>query len=226
MATQYLEYNVDLANAHLDRAGYTRRDAEGFRRGPDGGRIRFTMLIPTPLPHGDFTVHLSMIQAAWQAVGIDMSIEIVPRAEAEMRWANNDCEVTAFTGAGGHDVIQAPRHYVPAEGIWSQQGILWSKWYDNPKDPRAEEPPAPVKKTISLYRRLSETADPDRQNVLMAQILQIAAEQFQVMGIHRMPVVHGVVKPDFHSVPSLMFCAANYPHPAPTNPCQYFIQQE
>jgi peptide/nickel transport system substrate-binding protein len=226
MATQYLEYNVELANEYLDRAGYSRRDAAGFRLGPDGRRISFTMLIPTPLPHGDFSVHLPMIQADWQAAGIEMAIEIVSRADAEKRWANNEYDVTAFTGAGGYDVILAPRHYVPAEGIWSQQGMLWSNWYNSPRDPQAEEPPAPVKETISLYRQVLQTADPDQQNELMGQILHIAAEQFQVMGIHRVPVFNGIVKPDFHNVPQLMFYAANYPHPAPTNPCQYFIEPQ
>lgn len=51
------------------------------------------------------------------------------------------------------------------------------------------------------------------------------APLFQLIGIHLPPLNHGVVKPDFHNVPSLMFSSANYPQPAPTNPCQYFIQQ-
>ncbi len=225
LATQYLEYNVDLANEYLDRAGYNQRDATGFRLGPDGQRISVTFLVPTPLPAGDFTAYLPMIQADWQAVGVEMNIEIIPRAEAEERWRNNDYDVTAFTGAGGFDAILAPRHYVPAEGIWSQQGPRWAAWY-NHQDSLAEEPPAAVKETIALYRQVLETADPNQQNRLMGQIMDIAAEQFQVMGIHSMPVSYGIVKTNFHNVPLLMFSATTYPNPAPTNPCQYFIDPQ
>lgn len=226
LATQYLEYNVELANEHLDRAGYSERDAAGFRLGPDGRRISFTMLIPTPIPIGNFDVHLPQIQADWQAVGIEMNIETVHRTEADKRWANNDYDVTAFTGAGGFDAILSPRHYVPSETFWSQQGVLWAYWFNDPQDPKAEEPPAPVKETIALYHQLSQTADPDQQNALMGQILDIAADQFQVIGIHSVPVSYGIVKPNFHNVPPLMFLAAFYPNPAPTNPCQYFIDPQ
>ncbi|MHC1785048.1 MAG: ABC transporter substrate-binding protein [Anaerolineaceae bacterium] len=225
MATQYLEYNVDLANEYLDRSGYDQRDTAGFRLGPDGKRISFTMLIPTPIPIGNFDVDLPMIQADWKAVGIEMAIETVTRAEAEKRWTNNEYDVTAFTGAGGYDVILAPRHYVPAEGIWSQQGIRWANWYKNPNDPQAEEPPAPVKETIMLYQQLLQTADSEQQQKLMINIIDIASDQFQVIGIHQVPVSYGVIKPNFRNVPPLMFSSANYPQPAPTNPCQYFIEQ-
>ncbi len=38
LATQYLEYDLDKANASLDKA-YPKKDSEGFRLGPDGKRI-------------------------------------------------------------------------------------------------------------------------------------------------------------------------------------------
>ncbi|HCM26473.1 MAG TPA: ABC transporter substrate-binding protein [Treponema sp.] len=225
LATQYLGYDVDAANRYLDRAGYGQRDAEGFRMGPDGKRLRFTMLNPTPVPGGDFSVHLPMIQADWRAVGIDMAIETVHRTEADKRWTANDFDVTAFTGAGGFDSILSPRHYVPSETFWSQQGVRWAYWAVDADDPRAEEPPARVKESIALYRQALQAADPDRQTELMRRIMDIAAEEFQVIGIHSIPMGYGVVRRYFRNVPPLMFSAAFYPNPAPTNPCQYFIDR-
>ncbi len=224
METQYLDYDPDLANQYLDRAGYGQRDVDGFRLGPDGQSIRFTLLVPTPIYSGDFDVHLPMIQADWKAVGIDMSIETLPQSAIKKRWKRGEYDVTAFTGAGGYDAVLAPRHYAPVESVYSQQGVRWFEWYDDPDSPQAEEPPAMVKKSIELYRQIRRTADPALQNKLMQQIVAIAADLFQVVGIHRVPVSYGIVKPDFHNVPSLMFSSANYPQPAPTNPCQYFIQ--
>lgn len=226
MATQYLEYDVALANEYLDNAGYSQRDADGFRLGPDGQRISFTMLAPQPIPIGNYDVHATRIQADWQAVGVEMKIETVSRAEAEARSNSNDFDVTFFIGAGGLDAILDPRHYVPTDINFSQQGLLWVKWYNNPQDPQAEEPPAPVKESITLYRQILQTTDPQQQNELMSQILMIAAAQFQVIGIHEVPVSYGVVKPNFHNVPPFMFSSSNYPQPAPTNPCQYFIDPQ
>jgi len=226
MATQYLEYNVALANEYLDRAGFRERDAEGFRLGPDHRPIRFSLLVPVPVAAGEVDVHLPMIQADWRAVGIDLVIERVPRAEADRRWARNDYDAGGFTGAGGYDVLLAPRHYVPAEGFWSQQGIRWSNWFRNPRDPEAEEPTGVIKESLVLWREVLQTTDVDRQNELMRRIIAIATDQFQVIGIHQVPVSYGVVKKNFHNVPALMFSSANYPQPAPTNPCQYWIEAE
>ena len=39
-AKQYTEYDVSKANTHLDRAGYTKRDGDGFRLRPDGEAAR------------------------------------------------------------------------------------------------------------------------------------------------------------------------------------------
>ena len=129
-------------------------------------------------------------------------------------------------GRGGEFRLGRRLGIAVSKTFWSQQGVPWAYWYTDPQDPRAEEPPAPVKETIALYRQILQMSDPDRQNAVMRRILGIAAEQFQVIGIHSVPVGHGIVKPSFHNVPPLMFSAAFYPNPAPTNPCQYFIDPQ
>ena len=40
LATQYTAYDVDLANQHLDKAGFTKRDAAGFRLRPTASASR------------------------------------------------------------------------------------------------------------------------------------------------------------------------------------------
>ena len=82
MATQFTEYNVDLANHFLDRTGYRRRDVDGFRLGPDGQRIRFTLIVPAPyLAVSNVEFYCSHIQADWRAVGVEMQVETKPRLE-------------------------------------------------------------------------------------------------------------------------------------------------
>jgi peptide/nickel transport system substrate-binding protein len=76
---------------------------------------------------------------------------------------------------------------------------------------------------MDLYDRLKSTGDLDEQAELMRQILEIAADQFYVIGIVKDPLAYGIVKNNFRNVPESMIGAWLYPGPAPTNPEQYFI---
>lgn len=226
MANQYLEYDVALANEYLDLAGYSNRDANGYRLGPDDKPIRLTFLLANPVVGANYDLHLAMIQADWRAVGVDLQIEMLPRAEAETRWINNDFDVSAWVGEGGYDAILEPRYYVPTNAFWTQYGILWARWYIDPLDTRAEEPPPAVQANISLYRKILQTADFEQQNLLMSEIVATAATEFLAIGIHEMPSAYGIVRPSFHNVPEQMFFATNYLNPGPTNPAQYYIDPQ
>ncbi len=49
LAKQYTEYDVKKANAHLDKVA-PQKDGEGFRLGPDGKRISFTVEVTAGAP--------------------------------------------------------------------------------------------------------------------------------------------------------------------------------
>jgi peptide/nickel transport system substrate-binding protein len=76
---------------------------------------------------------------------------------------------------------------------------------------------------MELYDQLKTTADQDRQLELMREILEIATEQFYVIGISTEAEGYGVVRNNFRNVRDLMPNSFIYPHPAPTNPEQYFF---
>lgn len=46
LAKQYTEFDLDLANEHLDRAGLDQRGGDGFRLRPDGERLSFRVISP------------------------------------------------------------------------------------------------------------------------------------------------------------------------------------
>jgi len=219
LAKQYTEYDVSKANDLLDKAGFAKRDSDNYRLGPDGKRISFKI---TSSDSTGAESALKLIQVDWKAVGIDMSYEVLKRADAEALYFSNKFDAGTWGGDGGFEVILEPRYYFP----YSRRSLfapLWAKWFINPKDPEAEEPPAIVKKQIDLYNQLQATVSPDEQIELMKQIISIAADQFYVIGITRPPLGTGIVKNNFHNVPALMPNASLYPNPAPTNPCQYYI---
>ncbi len=224
LARQYVEFDRTLANKHLDQAGFDKRNAQSLRLDPNGKPIAFTVEV-TPDIYTESAEALKLIQGYWRAVGIDMQIKEEDRNSLIERRDANQHDAVVWASAGGLDAILDPREYFPVSNE-SNYAVGWAYWYIDPQDPRAEEPPAITKQQMALYNQLVATGDPSTQNKLMGQILEIAADQFYVIGIARPGRGYGIVKNNFHNVPGLMPAAWTYPDPAPTNPAQYFIEQE
>ena len=224
LAKQYTEYDIANANEHLDKAGYTQKDAEGFRLGPDGNRISFAVEV-TAATGTDRVDALQLIRGHWQKVGIDAQIKEEDRSLLYSRKNANEHDAVVWGGDGGLDVILEPRYYFPysTESNFAQ---AWTIWYNPGGNPRTapEEPPEATKQQMQLYDQLKATADKDQQAALMKQILEIAADEFYCIGIVLPPNGYGIVKNNFKNVPATMPGAWLYPNPAPSNTCQYFVE--
>lgn len=221
LATQYTEYDVKKANEALDKAGLTKRDAEGFRLMPDGRRVSFTIeSIPT---FPDWNDSLQLIQKYWKAVGVDMQIKVEDRALLWQRVQGNENDAVVWEGAGGYEVLLDPRYYFPVFFDQPSFGVLWAYWYA--KDKRGEEPPAPAKRQMELYDQINATADPKKQEALMKELLEITADQFYAIGISLTPSGYGIVKNNMRNVPKSFLHTWTYASPAGVNPCQFFFEQ-
>lgn len=222
LAKQYTEYDVDLANQHLDAAGYTERDADGFRLGPDGNRISFTIDTTAAL-NSEAADLLEQVIGYWAEVGIEAQLNVVDRTLLYERKEANQHDVVIWGGDGGLDVILEPRWYFPYSNE-SNFAEAWQYWYNNSSDPRAEEPSAAAQRQMELYDEIKATADPERQAELMNEILDIAAEEFYAIGINLTPPGYGIQKNNFFNVPPSFPGAWLYPNPAPANTFQFFIE--
>ena len=215
---QFIQYDPQLANRYLDLAGYAARDSEGFRMDPQGNRIQVT------IEYTDFYTGWvkasELVAENWRAVGIDAHTQEYTRDILYDRKAKNQHDAVVWIGDGGMSVILEPRWYLPFSNE-SNYAQLWQGWYNG--EPGGEEPPEQVKRQMALYDQIKATADLHKQNRLMKEILDIALDQFYVMGISLPTSSIGVVKNSFHNVPTVMPYGWIYPTPAPTNPCQYFI---
>lgn len=223
LAIQYTEYDVSLANEYLNQAGYDETDAEGYRLGPDGQRISFTLI-----GHGAFGPGvpntLALVGQYWQAIGIEVTVEIMSKTEVLKMTEANEHDATSSLGGGGLDVIGQANVFLPSTADTCSFGTLWGRWYvDNST---GETPPAAPREQMDLYDQLKATGDIDKQTSLMNQILEIATDQFYSIGISTPGDVYALVGNNFHNVPQNMPRSWNYPTPAPTNPCQYFIDPQ
>lgn len=219
MAKQYTEYSPEKANKYLDDIGLNAKDEQGFRLRPDGKPLTFT------IDWGDPNVLVHIVNDL-KEVGIKAVIgNTSNRSEFYSKKENNDHAVAIWKGDGGLEVIQEPRFYFPFSNE-SNYAIAWSYWFTAPNNILAEEPPAQVKEQMRLYKELMKASDQESQNEIMKQILNIATEEFYVIGISLPVDGFGIVKNNFKNVPETIFSSYVYPNPAPTNPAQYFISSK
>ena len=226
LATQYTEHDVRKANEHLDRAGYTERDSRGFRTGPDGKRITIGIDLDNGRPI--FVDMAQLIKAHWEAVGIAVSVTAMDRSLWEERVresADFDATLHRFGGGSGEAVVLDPRYYFPFDGN-SIYASAWQAWYRQLSGDDAtagvEEPPKAAQRQMRLYDQLTLVTDTAQRTALMGEILQIAADEFYVLGISLPVDGYGVVRNDFRNVPKSMPGSYLYPNPAPCNPEQFF----
>jgi peptide/nickel transport system substrate-binding protein len=222
LAKQYTEFDVAKANEYLDKV-LPKKDAEGFRLGADGKRFTFVVEV-TGATGTERVDGMKLIQGYWKKVGIDMQVKEEDRTLLYNRKDANEHDAVVWGGDGGLDVILEPRWYFPYS-TESNYAEAWVTWWNPGGNPRTapEEPPAATKKQIELYKELTATGDEAKQTALMKEILDIAADQFYIIGISLSPNGYGIVKNSMSNVPKTMPGAWLFPNPAPVNPSQFFF---
>ncbi|WP_129669405.1 ABC transporter substrate-binding protein [Phytoactinopolyspora endophytica] len=218
LATQYTEYDVDLANQFLDDAGYDERDSDGYRLGPDGERISF--LVSHASVPSETADALDLISDYWAEVGIEMRPDPMDRSLFEERRRANELDAAVWKAGGGLDVVQNPYWYLPVSDR-SDYAQLWAEWHQTGGE-SGDEPPEPTQRQLDLYGQLHEEPDAGEQQRLMEEILQIAADEFYHIGVLQPIDGYGIVKSEFRNVPESMPESFRVRTPALTNPEQYF----
>jgi peptide/nickel transport system substrate-binding protein len=94
----------------------------------------------------------------------------------------------------------------------------------NPEGAGAEEPPEATKRQMELYRELKATGDPDKQAELFREILDIAEEQFYVIGTVLPAEGYAVASNRLGNVPENQPYAWIYPQPGPMSTSQLFFK--
>jgi len=222
LATQFTEYDPDLANEYLDRV-LPDKDNDGFRLMPNGERMIIVMEVATARTD-DIDV-MEQVGQHWAEVGIDMRLATIDRSLLYENFNANLQDANTWYGDAGLETILDPRYLFPFFVNASKYAPAWALWYRDPNNPIAEEPPAIVRQQMDLYDQLKATADPDEQAELFNQIIDIAIDQFYVIGISLPGNGYGLMRNNFHNVPQEIPGAWFYPNPGPTNTFQYYISE-
>ena len=221
LAKQYLEYDTELANRHLDRAGYRSRDDKGVRLGPDGSPIRFSIEIASQDYGFAWASVMDLVRGYWRKVGIDVNVRAEDGTLFYDRKDANLFDAVVWQGdVGGMDPRLEPRYYMPYRDE-SNFALPWAEWYQT-GGAGGEKPPAAVREQMRLYDQMAAAANPAEQDRLLRQVVSMAREQFYAIGISLPPAGYCIRRTDFHNVPTTMMIESDYPEPGPSNPEQYF----
>lgn len=231
LAKQYTEYDPDLANEYLDKV-MPEKDAEGFRIGPDGNRFTFIMEITEGFTAWAPDV-MELVKGYWNDVGVDVQVKNEDRSLMFDRFPLGVHDAMLWQGDGGsNDALLRGFWYLPMTArnesgfaMWAPNWGTWAQGVSTAPDQsvKPEEPPQAIKDQVELYKQLLATGDQEEQIELYKQILDIAQENFWVMGIGTYGPGYGVANNNLRNVPETMPHAWLFPTPAPTNPEQYFF---
>jgi peptide/nickel transport system substrate-binding protein len=199
--------------------GLAQRDARGFRLRPDGKTLSLTI----DMSFASDADYMELVKKYWQAVGIETNLNLGERAFIRLRKANNEHDVGIWGIEGGIDAILEAYWYIPVgsfgmAAVWAHP---WAEWYES-RGAQGEEPLPWARQQQELYDQILATADPAKQRQLMLAALDLAAENFYAIGLSTAVPGYGIQRNDFFNVPKRIISSAEYPHPAPTNPAQYF----
>lgn len=221
--TQYIEFDQELAQELLESEGFV-RDGD-YYLAPDGEPLSFEVQVTEAF---GFDARAEVVVNQWQACGIDARLKVMDRSLLYTRKDANEHDVHVWGAGAGPTVFLDPRHLFPYSGE-STFAQAWQTWYNNPDGDGAltppEEPPADVQRQMELYDQIKASGDTAVQTELMKEIIEIAKDQFYVIGLSSSPPGYGIVKTNFRNVPESMPGSWQYPTPAPTHPEQYWIEQ-
>lgn len=223
-AKQYTAYDPARAKSYLDKV-LPNTDEQGFRQRSDGDRLSITVEFALGI-WPEYPDVLQLIKGYWKHVGVDLIVKGEDRSLFDVRTKEaQKHEAAVWQGAGGwNDMYVNPYYYLPVSAGATYWGYPWWQWYlSDGKD--GEEPPDAPKEQIEIWRRLQAAPAKKGRSALMKQILDIAREEFYVLGINLQPEEYATVSNRLHNVPKALPNSWVYPTPGPTNPGQYYIEE-
>jgi peptide/nickel transport system substrate-binding protein len=222
LGRQFTEYDPDTANELLDGAGLAERDSDGYRLLPDGRRFTFNVQY-TGIEQPDWGDSLEIIAEQWTEIGVEVNSSSVERSIYYSRGEANEHDFMVWGAPGGLDPTLSPRDVLAVHPQASWFGIPWTRWYLSGGS-EGEEPSESMKKRLALYDAFKKEADQQKALDIFREIHQIAADEFEIIGVNLAPNLVGVVNKKLRNAPRSLPSSWMYPDPGPTLPQSWFFE--
>lgn len=167
----FYEHDPERANTLLDEAGWTQRDADGYRT-KDGKRLTAELVYSSDTgdtPPADVTLFQN-IQSAEKEIGFDVVLKPLPQDQYFAAFTDNNA-YDGLTGAYWNSPTPAVLSIVySSDSLKAAPGNNMS-WVENPK-------------IDELVRAAAATSDSSEQQGLYGQTQKIVAEQAYQLGLY------------------------------------------
>lgn len=219
LGRQFTQFDAAKANELLDKAGYSKKNANGIRLRPDGQPVFFAIdVIPTLYP--DLVDVLELVKTQWAGIGVDIKVNTIERALYYTRGDDNAHDAAVWPGPGGLDPMLDPRDFFAFHPQGSRYAIPWTLWYTS-NGAKGEEPPESQKKRFKLFDEARSTADLQKRGAIMKQLFDITAEEFETIGVCLAVGGFGVIRNNLRNVPEKQPDSWSWPNPGPALPQQF-----
>lgn len=221
LRTQYVQHDLAEANRLLDGLGLKERDAQKYRVYP-GTTRRISLGAIVSIANPWQVEALELMRNHWAEAGIELVIRNSERSLFYDRAQNNDYDISVDNVPGGLNPTQDPRALMTVHPLESRQSIPWARWYESGGE-AGEEPSESMKKRLELYGRWKVTPDQEEADAIFSEILQLAADEFEVMGIIEPAPQLGIRNANLMNVLDTMPFGWMYGTPGPSLPQQYYF---
>jgi peptide/nickel transport system substrate-binding protein len=185
LSSVYLDYSPDEANRLLDEAGYTEKDADGFRLWKDGSGETLSFEIVGTWEAGQPDEDaVQLITKYFADVGVKAAYKYNERSLYQERFESNDIEA-AYWG-GDRSLLPLAPLAVIFRGYQTDRpwACAWGLYLHDPNDPNAEKPPEGhwINDIWNIWDQVEAEVNPDKQTEMFNQILDIWAEELPMPG--------------------------------------------
>jgi len=212
----YAQYDPARANKLLDEIGLSKRDADGFRLGPDGKPLQ--LIIESFYNPAD----LELIKKYWENVGLRTFVKIIERSLYTTKCQSGDIEIGAFVMDRCANILATPGRILGTtfDGPWAP---LYGLWYAT-GGKSGEEPKGDIKKLYELWDKIIETSSTVERDKLVRQIIALHRKNLWIIGTVGGGVVIGIAKNNFRNVPEDLIWDDTLRSPANAYPEQFFFK--
>lgn len=217
----YAQYDPKQANALLDEMGFTKKGADGFRLRADGETLALTIDFASGV-FGPWADVLEMVKNYLEAVGIKTVIRPLERTLYTARTLSGEIEIGVWMFDRNAAVMSDPIRLLGtvSDGPWAS---LYGVWYNSGRT-GGEEPAAgsDIMKIYDTWDQVKVTADPDEQNKLFQEIINLHKKNLWYIGTVGELPQPVVVKNNFKNVPDGIVWDDPLRSPKNARPEQFF----
>lgn len=221
LATQYLALDLRKSEELLDKLGL-KKGADGFRTYPDGGRVSMGMIVM--ISNASLMETAELLRKHLSKVGIELVINSSERSLFYDRANTNQYDISLDVFSGGLDPTHNPRPWLAVHPQESRMSLPWVKYYLT-DGKQGEKPSASMAKRMALYDQWQVAKTLPEADNLFKQILEEAANEFEVIGTVAPAPNAGVRSSKLVNVPVSMPDGWTWPNPAPTLPATWFYNK-